>query len=154
MSKAHALPTGLGIEDEGLELPLDELPEWEDSKVKVFPMVRATRSSTRRIQSPCQRLLAPIASGDADTQQCWKNPVTGALHIQVHPCGAQALHIDPLPAGASRDGALFPDGADITDLKETRALLYKIQRPGIAPEVSDSILVHPASQLCTHLTPR
>ncbi|RSH93606.1 hypothetical protein EHS25_006252 [Saitozyma podzolica] len=104
MSKAHALPTGLGIEDEGLELPLEELPEWEDSKVKVFPM-------------------------------CWKNPVTGALHIQVHPCGAQALHIDPLPAGASRDGALFPDGADITDLKETRALLYKIQRPGIAPEL-------------------
>jgi hypothetical protein len=41
MSKAHALPTGLGIEDEGLELPLDELPEWEDSKVKVFPMVCA-----------------------------------------------------------------------------------------------------------------
>lgn len=40
MSKAHALPTGLGIEDEGLELPLEELPEWEESKVKVFPMVR------------------------------------------------------------------------------------------------------------------
>jgi hypothetical protein len=39
MSKAHALPTGLGLETEGLELPEEELPEWEESKVKVFPMV-------------------------------------------------------------------------------------------------------------------
>lgn len=39
MSKAHALPTGLGLETEGLELPEKELPEWEESKVKIFPMV-------------------------------------------------------------------------------------------------------------------
>lgn len=39
MSKAHALPTGLGIENEGLELELDQLPEWEESKVKTFPVV-------------------------------------------------------------------------------------------------------------------
>lgn len=41
MSKAHALPTGLGIENENLELPLEELPEWEEGKVKVFPVVRS-----------------------------------------------------------------------------------------------------------------
>lgn len=39
MSSAHALPTGLGIENEGLELPLDQLPEWDESKIKTFPLV-------------------------------------------------------------------------------------------------------------------
>jgi len=39
MSKAHALPTGLGIENEKLELPLEELPEWEEAKVKLYPVV-------------------------------------------------------------------------------------------------------------------
>jgi hypothetical protein len=39
MSKAHALPTGLGIENEGLELELDQLPEWEESKIKTYPVV-------------------------------------------------------------------------------------------------------------------
>ncbi|WWD20010.1 hypothetical protein CI109_104483 [Kwoniella shandongensis] len=104
MSKAHALPTGLGIENEGLEMDLEELPEWDESKVKVFPV-------------------------------CWKNPVTGALHLQVHPCGAQQLLIDPLPPTSSRDNALFPDGATITDLAQVRDILYKLQRPGIAPEL-------------------
>lgn len=46
------------------------------------------------------------------------------------------LFIDPLPAGANREGALFPDGAHLTDLKEVRDLLYKMQRPAIAPSVS------------------
>lgn len=36
---AHALPTGLGIESEGLELPDDELPAWEESRLKTFPIV-------------------------------------------------------------------------------------------------------------------
>jgi xanthine dioxygenase len=39
MAPARAMSTGLGIESEGRELPLDELPEWEKSKVKFFPMV-------------------------------------------------------------------------------------------------------------------
>ena len=70
----------------------------------------------------------------------WKNPGTGALHFQVHPCAAQELLIDPLPEGASREGALYPDGARITDLKEVRDLLYKMQRPAIAPSVRFSSL--------------
>ncbi|WVW86554.1 hypothetical protein I302_108604 [Kwoniella bestiolae CBS 10118] len=104
MSKAHALPTGLGIENEGLELDLEELPEWEESKIKTFPV-------------------------------CWKNPVTGSLHIQVHPCGAHQLLIDALPTGSSKENALYPDGAHITDLTKVREILYSLQRPGISPEL-------------------
>lgn len=62
--------------------------------------------------------------------------MTQELAFQVHPCGAQELIVDPLPEGADREGALFPDGAHIKDLKEVRELLYKMQRPAIAPEVS------------------
>ena len=39
MAPARAMPTGLGIESEGLELPLSELPDWEEERVKVFPLV-------------------------------------------------------------------------------------------------------------------
>jgi xanthine dioxygenase len=39
MASAHAVPTGLGLETEGLELPLDQLPAWKESKVKVYPVV-------------------------------------------------------------------------------------------------------------------
>lgn len=59
--------------------------------------------------------------------------MTNELHFQVHPCGAMELLVDPLPAGADREGALFPDGAHLTDLKEVREFLYKMQRPAIAP---------------------
>jgi hypothetical protein len=40
MAPAHAMPTGLGIESEGLELPFEELPPWEEERRKVFPVVR------------------------------------------------------------------------------------------------------------------
>ncbi|KAI9069896.1 Clavaminate synthase-like protein [Trametes sanguinea] len=102
MAPAHALPTGLGIMSEGLEMPDDQLPPWEEEKIKVYPIT-------------------------------WKNPVTGELHFQVHPCGARELFIDPLPEDVDREGKLFPDGAHLTDLKEVRELLYKMQRPAIAP---------------------
>ena len=61
--------------------------------------------------------------------------MTGALHFQVHACAAQELLVDPLPEGASRQGTLYPNGAHIKDLKEVRDLLYKMQRPAIAPSV-------------------
>ncbi len=79
-----------------------------------------------------QKLFGLVTS----CQQLWKNPENGNLHLQVHPCGAQALYIDPLPEGVEREGAMYPDGAVIDDLKETRRILYEMQRPGIAPEVS------------------
>lgn len=68
--------------------------------------------------------------------KAWKNPVTGNLHFQVHPCGVKELFIDPLPEGSDREGALYPDGGHITDLKQVRDILYKMQRPAIAPSVS------------------
>jgi hypothetical protein len=39
MAPARALATGLGIVSDGLEMPLNELPEWEESKVKTYPLV-------------------------------------------------------------------------------------------------------------------
>ena len=105
MAPARAVPTGLGIVTEGKELPLEALPEWSEDRIKVLPMV-------------------------------WKNPVTGGLHYQVHPCGVLALEVAPLPAGATKtEETLHPDGATLTDLKEIRELVYKMQRPGIAPPV-------------------
>jgi len=32
-------PNGLGLETEGLEHKMDEMPEWEESKIKTYPMV-------------------------------------------------------------------------------------------------------------------
>lgn len=66
----------------------------------------------------------------------WKNPVTGELHFQVHPCGVAELLVDPISEGGKKEDALYPDGAHLTDLKEVRELLYQMQRPGIAPKVS------------------
>jgi hypothetical protein len=62
----------------------------------------------------------------------------------------QELLIDPLPEGASRDGTLYPDGTRITDLKEVRDLLYKMQRPAIAPNVGFFIYTFPFKLLITH----
>ncbi|KAK0222612.1 hypothetical protein EDD85DRAFT_861781 [Armillaria nabsnona] len=104
MAPAHAMSTGLGIESEGLELPLSELPPWEEAKQKILPIL-------------------------------WRNPVTGELHFQVHPCGAAELLVERVPEGKSKEGALYPDGARLTDLKEVRGLLYKMQRPAIAPKL-------------------
>lgn len=106
MAPAKAMSTGLGIESDGLELNKEDLPEWQESKISIFPVL-------------------------------WKNPQTGKLHFQVHPCGAEILHVAPLPASFSgdRSKALYPDGATITDLKQVRELLYRMQRPAIAPEL-------------------
>jgi len=104
MAPARALPTALGIESEGLEVPMGELPDWEESKIQTLPVL-------------------------------WKNPVTGQLHFQAHPWAAQELIVKPLPAAAKRDGALYLDGVHIRDLAEVRALLYKMQRPAIAPQL-------------------
>lgn len=42
MAPARAMPTGLGIESEGLELSSDKLPTWEEAKVKVYPVVSSS----------------------------------------------------------------------------------------------------------------
>ncbi|KAF4611409.1 hypothetical protein D9613_004314 [Agrocybe pediades] len=119
MKNAKAISTGFGLETEGLEVPLDQLPAWEDAKIKIYPFL-------------------------------WKNPVTGALHLQVHPCAIMEIHVDPLPEGRDSAGALYPSGGKITDLKQIRELLYCMQRPGIDPslvyahpwEAKDLVLFH------------
>ncbi|RAR06478.1 RmlC-like cupin [Stemphylium lycopersici] len=66
--------------------------------------------------------LPPIDSSKIKIlPMCWKNPVTGALALQIHPSAIQALHL--------------ADGAILDDLKEVREIVYKMQRPGIAPEL-------------------
>jgi alpha-ketoglutarate-dependent taurine dioxygenase len=52
---------------------------------------------------------------------CWKNPVTGKLALQVHPSAVQKLHLK--------------DGSVIEDLEEVRKIVYRLQRPGIKPEL-------------------
>ncbi|KZF19094.1 Clavaminate synthase-like protein [Xylona heveae TC161] len=66
----------------------------------------------------------------------WKNPVTGALALQVHPCAVQKLHLK--------------DGTIIDDLAEVRRIVHDLQRPGISPkyvyahdwEEGDLVLFH------------
>ncbi|KAF3019257.1 Alpha-ketoglutarate-dependent xanthine dioxygenase xan-1 [Neopestalotiopsis sp. 37M] len=67
---------------------------------------------------------------------CWRNPVTGKLAVQVHPSAIRKLHL--------------ADGTVIDDLEKVREIIYRIQRPGIAPnriyahdwEEGDFVLFH------------
>ncbi|KAF9735421.1 hypothetical protein PMIN02_001022 [Paraphaeosphaeria minitans] len=52
---------------------------------------------------------------------CWKNPVTGKLALQIHPSAVQKL--------------VLKDGTVVDDLEEVRKIVYRLQRPGIAPEL-------------------
>jgi alpha-ketoglutarate-dependent taurine dioxygenase len=66
--------------------------------------------------------LPPI---DADKVKilpmCWKNPVTGKLALQIHPSAVQKL--------------VLKDGSVIEDLEKVREIVYRLQRPGIAPQL-------------------
>lgn len=88
MSGAKSRADGLGLVSEGNEVPLDDLPPWEDAELQILPM-------------------------------CWKNPVTGNLALQIHPSAVRRLHL--------------ADGAVVDDLAEVRAIVHRLQRPGIAP---------------------
>lgn len=64
--------------------------------------------------------LPPIDESKIKTlPMCWKNPATGKLVLQVHPSAMQKL--------------ILKDGTVIDDLKEVREIVYRMQRPGIAP---------------------
>lgn len=65
--------------------------------------------------------LPPVEEKDIKIlPMCWKNPVTGNLALIIHPSAIKAIHL--------------PDGSVIDDLKEVRERVYKLQRPGIAPQ--------------------
>jgi xanthine dioxygenase len=66
--------------------------------------------------------LPPIeASKIKVLPMCWKNPVTGKLALQIHPSAIKSIHL--------------ASGEQITDLKEVRAIVHRLQRPGIAPRL-------------------
>ncbi|KFA79807.1 hypothetical protein S40288_00713 [Stachybotrys chartarum IBT 40288] len=50
---------------------------------------------------------------------CWRNPVTGRLALQIHPSAVRRLHL--------------ADGSVLDDLEQVRDIVYRLQRPGIAP---------------------
>jgi len=65
--------------------------------------------------------LPPVNEKDIKIlPMCWKNPVTGKLALQIHPSAIKAVH--------------KPDGDVITDLKEARELVHRLQRPAISPQ--------------------
>jgi len=106
MAPAKSRSTGLGIESEGLELPLSELPEWEESKIKILPMLWKNPDT-----GELHYQVHPSAVYE--------------LYITPIPDGKRE--------DAGND-ALYPNGAHITDLKTVRDLVYELQRPSISPE--------------------
>lgn len=50
----------------------------------------------------------------------WRNPVTGRWAVQIHPSAVRRIH--------------KADGTVVEDLAEVRAIVHRLQRPGIAPQ--------------------
>lgn len=66
--------------------------------------------------------LPPISPSSIKTlPMCWRNPHTNALALQIHPSAVQKL--------------ILQDGSVIDDLQTVRDIVYRLQRPGIAPEL-------------------
>lgn len=65
--------------------------------------------------------LPPVNEKDVKIlPMCWKNPDTGNLALQIHPSAIKAVHL--------------ANGEVITDLKEARDLVHRLQRPAISPQ--------------------
>ncbi|GAA5840722.1 hypothetical protein JCM5353_005744 [Sporobolomyces roseus] len=105
MGPAASRSTGLGLESEGKEMPLLELPEWKEELVKTLPLVWKN-PGTGNLHFQCH------PSGIKE------------LIVDPLPEGVK-----------SSNETLYPQGAHLTDLKEVRDLVYSMQRPGIAPEL-------------------
>ncbi|BGP38842.1 hypothetical protein JCM10449v2_002780 [Rhodotorula kratochvilovae] len=104
MGSTKARSTGLGMESDGTEMPLEDLPPWEEKHVKTLPVCW---------KNPVTRELHLQVHPSALYE----------LHIAPLPASAPRT-----------PDTLYPDGAVLTDLKEVRELMYQMQRPGIAPE--------------------
>ncbi|GAA5950126.1 hypothetical protein JCM3765_004205 [Sporobolomyces pararoseus] len=105
MGPARSKSTGLGLESEGNEMPLDELPEWTEENIKTLPLVWKN-PGTGNLHLQCHP--------------------SGVQELIVDPL--------PEGVDANQD-TLYPEGAHLKDLKEVRDLIYSMQRPGIAPEL-------------------
>ncbi|KAH7884907.1 Clavaminate synthase-like protein [Phlebopus sp. FC_14] len=98
-------------------------------------MSNALTMETEGLETPYDK-LPPWEEGKIKTlPMVWKNPVTGGLHLEIAGTAAAEILIDALPPDADREGALYPDGAHLTDLKEVRDLVVRLMRPGIAPSL-------------------
>ena len=65
--------------------------------------------------------LPPVNKTDIKIlPMCWKNPISSKLALVVHPSAVKAIHL--------------PNGEIMTDLKEVREVIHRLQRPGIAPK--------------------
>jgi len=65
--------------------------------------------------------LPPINEADIKIlPMCWKNEVSGNLALQIHPSAIKAIHM--------------PNGEVMTDLKEVRELVHRLQRPAISAQ--------------------
>ncbi len=63
MSGAKSRPDGLGMVSQGKEIPISELPPFDEAKdIQILPM-------------------------------CWRNPETRKLALQVHPSAVRKLHL-------------------------------------------------------------
>lgn len=71
------------------------------------------------LELPLHSLPAIDASKIKTLPMCWRNPRTGALALQIHPSAVQKL--------------VLADGSVIDDLERVRDIVYRLQRPGIAP---------------------
>lgn len=81
MSPAAAHSTGLKIETEGKELPLDQLPPWSEDKVHVFPVVRCCQ--------PLPLINVHVLMVSADVEES----SYGSTALPSAPlCGARTAH--------------------------------------------------------------
>ncbi|CAI6335931.1 unnamed protein product [Periconia digitata] len=76
---------------------------------------------TSDLELPASSLPLIETSKIKTLPMCWRNPVTGKLALQIHPSAVQKL--------------ILADGTVIDDLKEVREIVYRLQRPGIAPSL-------------------
>ncbi|TIA68992.1 hypothetical protein E3P91_03831 [Wallemia ichthyophaga] len=104
MSKAKARPNALGLETEGLELTVEELPPVDDTKIKTYPVLWKNK-----------------VTGDLYFQV---HP-SAIAELKIKPISS---------ADKKTSDSLYPDGAHITKLSEVRDVIYAMQRPGIKPE--------------------
>ncbi|KAE9394487.1 Clavaminate synthase-like protein [Gymnopus androsaceus JB14] len=70
MAPARAKSTGLGIESDGLEMPLNELPPWSEENVKIYPVLwknPVTKALSFQVH-PCgatELIISPLPTGAA-----------------------------------------------------------------------------------------
>ncbi|KAF9473560.1 hypothetical protein BDN70DRAFT_937351 [Pholiota conissans] len=67
-----------------------------------------------------------------------ENSVGGELHLQVHLCAIQAVHIDPIPEGKQTNNLLYNWDVKLTDsdLQGIRSLIHKLQHSDIASNLA------------------